>query len=185
MIFTGDPYDLSAPAASSVVPMLSELASLSADLGANQVSYLLDRWFVSALWMPSFSPASLQLSMRLMTIVSLLQEWVEGTVAYHAAVHSELRSLEAIAAACDSMALLLLMQAVCTSCAQLQHCTSSLSHFRTKLEPKLYKLAQAAALSQLCRVAKMLYFRCAKYLELQPKSMNHDWRRSVVRRFFT
>ena len=43
MIFTGDPYDISAPAASSVVPMLSELASLSADLGANQVSSLLYR----------------------------------------------------------------------------------------------------------------------------------------------
>ena len=52
MIFTGDPYDLSAPAASSVVPMLSELASLSADLGVIHVSYLLDRWFVSALWLP-------------------------------------------------------------------------------------------------------------------------------------
>lgn len=58
--------------------------------------------------------ASPQLGMRLMTIASLLQEWVEGSVAYHAAVHSELRSLEAVAAACDSMALLLLLQAVRT-----------------------------------------------------------------------
>jgi hypothetical protein len=52
--------------------------------------------------------------MRLMAIISLLQEWVDGAVAYHAAVHSDLRSLEAIAAACDSMGTLLLIQAVCT-----------------------------------------------------------------------
>jgi hypothetical protein len=50
--------------------------------------------------------------MRLMAIVSLLQEWIDGTVMYHAAVHSDLRSLEAIAAACDSMGTLLLIQAV-------------------------------------------------------------------------
>jgi hypothetical protein len=50
--------------------------------------------------------------MRLMTIFSLLQEWVDGTVAYHSAIHSDLRSLEAIAAACDSMSTLLLIQAV-------------------------------------------------------------------------
>ncbi len=49
-----------------------------------------------------------------MAIISLLQEWVDGAVAYHAAVHSDLRSLEAIAAACDSMGTLLLIQAVCT-----------------------------------------------------------------------
>jgi hypothetical protein len=54
-----------------------------------------------------------------MAIASLLQEWVNGAVAYHAAVHSELRSLEAIAAACDSMAQLLLVQAVCAPFASL------------------------------------------------------------------
>jgi hypothetical protein len=50
--------------------------------------------------------------MRLMLIVSLLEERVEGAALCHAAVYSELRSLEAIAAACDSMALLLVIQAV-------------------------------------------------------------------------
>ena len=65
--------------------------------------------------------------MRLMTIVSLLQDWMEGTVAHHAAVHSELRSLEAIAAACNSMALLLLMQAVC-NCAHLSLSCNPVPH---------------------------------------------------------
>lgn len=59
-----------------------------------------------------FSRTSPQLNMRLMLIVSLLEECVEGAALYHAAVYSELRSLEAIAAACDSMALLLVIQAV-------------------------------------------------------------------------
>ena len=115
MVCSVDPCDLSSPATSSVLPALIQLASLAADLCANQVSLARDSLhclqFVLQIQL-SFSPVLLQLSMRLMTIVSLLQEWMNGTVAYHAAVHSELRSLEAIAAACDSMALLLLIQAV-------------------------------------------------------------------------
>ena len=54
--------------------------------------------------------------MRLMLIVSLLEERVDAAVAYHAAVNSELRSLEAVAAACNSMAALLLIQAVWRPC---------------------------------------------------------------------
>jgi hypothetical protein len=64
-----------------------------------------------------------QLSIRLMSIFSLLQEWSSGIVAYHAAVNSDLRSLESIAAGFDSMALLLLIQAVC-QCRIAAVCTS-------------------------------------------------------------
>jgi hypothetical protein len=126
--------------------------------------------------------------MRLMTIVSLLQEWMEGTVAYHAAVHSELRSLEAIAAACDSMALLLLMQAVCNSARLSLSCNPVPHHSR------ISGRNESQSCSSGCREQPRHDYaelpRCyisgtLKHNELQPKSMNHDWRRSAVRRFFT
>ena len=108
-LLTVDPCDHSTQSSSTVIPTLMQLASLAADLCSSQVSQR-----PHPVQSPSspFLTALLQLSMRLRAIASLLQEWVEGSVAYHAAVHSELRSLEAVAAACDSMALLLLLQAV-------------------------------------------------------------------------